>query len=332
VGGPTTLNLVGAPSLTVSNAAVVQNATKNNAGYMTKAELATLAANIHNDKPQVTFATSLGSPNTLLVNLDAAASACSGDAANCDAYEWDCGAGGTLAVPPPPAKAVTASCTFTTGGAKPITLTVHEYGVNEGSKTKNVTVYAPDLPPTVAGDCQWNADTWTMTLVDSSTDDLLLKQVTVNWGDGGMLGSDTTAPFGPFSRTYLNAGNYTITHKAIDSLGQQSTRTCAAAPAYFTISGTVFAPDGTTPLSSAALYVRRNGTLVKVVYTAGNGTFSAALLKPGTYSITVNKAGYTFANPAASGIVIGPSYPGLNITATGQLSLKQTIDSRVSPR
>ncbi len=304
------INLAGAPSLSVTGKSVVQNATRNGAGYMTKTQLAALAENIHNDKPYVNFATSLGSPNTLTVNVDASGSTCSGSGANCDAYDWSWGDG------TPDGSGVTASHTYATGGVKTITLTVEQYGVNGGSVSRTVTVYAPDTAPTVAGVCAFNADTWTETLTDTSTDDNGIKQVTVNWGDGSILGNDTTAPFGPFSRTYLNAGTYTITHKAIDTIGQQRTRTCTATPAYFTISGTVFATNGTTVLPSAMVTVKKGLSIVKTVYTAANGTFSAGTLKPGTYTLTIVKSGYTFAIPAAT-ITVGPSSSGNSVVATG---------------
>jgi uncharacterized surface anchored protein len=51
------------------------------------------------------------------------------------------------------------------------------------------------------------------------------------------------------------------------------------------------------------------------VYTAANGTFSVANLKPGTYKVTVTKFGYSFANPAAN-ITVGPNSSGTVIYAT----------------
>jgi hypothetical protein len=217
---------------------------------------------------------------------------------------------------------VTASHTYASAGAKPIMLTVHEYGVNENSLTRTVTVYAPDGPPTIGSSCIWNPNTWTMTLTDTSTDTdgTGVKQVTVNWGDGTLLSSDTTAPFGPFSHVYLNASSYAITHKAIDTIGQQSTETACtstpAAPAYFAIGGTVLAFGGATPVSSAIVTVSKGGVFVKTVFTAANGTFSAGFLKPGTYTLTVSKPGYTFPVPAVAAVTVGPSSSGNNVTAT----------------
>jgi PKD repeat protein len=309
VAPPTTINLAGAPSMTVAGKEVVQNATKNAAGYMTKTQLAALARGMHNDKPVATFGYTIGSPNTLVVNVDASASRCSGDIANCDAFEWDWGDGTT-------GTGVTASHTYLDPNTYEITLTVEEYGVGGGSVTRDLTVYQPDLPPTGVANCTWEPNTWTLTVADGSTDDNGVKQVTVNWGDGSMLASDLTVPFGPFSRTYANAGTYTATHKAIDTIGQQAVSTCAAvSPAYFTIGGTVFTP-ASAPLGSAMVQIKKGTTVVKTVYTAANGTFTATGLKPATYTLTVTKSPYIFTVPAAT-VMVGPSDLTVTIGATG---------------
>ncbi len=284
-------------------------AVTHGAGYMDKATLAGYARGIHNDKPYATFSSRLGSPNTLTITVDATDSTCSGSGANCDAYDWNWGDGTA------DGSGVNASHTYATAGAKTITLTVEQYGVNGNSTTKKVNVYAPDAAPMVAGVCMFNANSWTESVTDTSTDDNGIKQVTVSWGDGSILANDTAAPFGPFSNIYLNAGTYTITHKAFDTIGQQSAMTCAATAAHFTISGTVYARNGTTPLTSAMVIVKKSATIVKTVYTSATGTYSAGTLKPGTYILTISKSGYTFAVPAAT-ITVGPSSAGNSILAT----------------
>ncbi len=311
MAGSTTINLAGAASGAVTGAEVTQNPTKNGAGYMDKTELAKKAKGIHNDAPYASFGYTLGASNTLMVNVNAGASTCSGSAANCDHYDWDWGDGTAHG------SGVTASHTYATGGAKVITLTVEQYGVGEASAQKIVTVVAPDLSPAVDGTCSFDANTWIETVTDTSTDDGALKQVTVNWGDGTILSNDTTAPFGPFTHTYARPGTFTLTHKAVDTTGQQSTETCTATPAYFSISGTVKNKLGTANLPSATVTVKKaaTGAVVKTVYTAANGTFSAGSLKPGSYTLTVTKVGYTFAVPAAT-ITVGPSSAGNTINAT----------------
>ncbi|MBI5506449.1 MAG: carboxypeptidase regulatory-like domain-containing protein [Deltaproteobacteria bacterium] len=278
------------------------------AAYLTKAELGGYALNMHDDKPVAMFGYAFGNPDTLIVSVDATQSLCLNV---CDEYDWDWGdasAHGT---------GVTASHAYAAGNYT-ITLTVRDTGMGSDTFSQAINVTAPDYPPTAAGDCAFDANTWTQTLTDASTDDHAVVKVTVNWGDGSVLAIDTAAPFGPFSRTYANVapaspGYYTITHKAYDALGQQSTRTCTAAPAYFTLSGTVRSRLGAN-LPAATVTVRKGATVVKTVYTATNGTFSVASLKPATYTLTVTKNTYTFAVPAAT-ITVGPSSSGTVINA-----------------
>jgi Carboxypeptidase regulatory-like domain/PKD domain len=321
---PSTINLAGAATLTVAAKAVIQNPTQNGAGYMSRTELAQKAKGIHNDKPQVLFSTGIGSPNTLQVNVDASNSTCSGSNANCDAYDWDWGDGTGHG------SGMITSHIYATAGTKTIVLTVEEFGVGGGSATRSVTVSTADLAPTAAGTCAFDANTWTETVTDASTDDNGIKQITVNWGDGGMLYSDTTAPFGPAIHTYLNVGSYTIAHKALDTIGQQNIRTCAANPAYFSFAGTVNTPAGPgNPLAGATVTIKKGTTTVGLAYSLQNGGFTIGNLKPGTYTVIVTRSGYTFTVPAAA-ITVGPSSSGNVITAlTGALLAPHvpTVDS-----
>jgi len=127
----------------------------------------------------------------------------------------------------------------------------------------------------------------------------------VNWGDGTIISDDRAAPFGPFAHTFLNKGTYTITHKAIDTIGQQKTSTCTASPAYFTISGTVKTPLNNN-LAGAIVTVKKGVQTVGTGVSAINGTFTVGNLKPGTYTLTAIRSGYTFAVPAAT-MVVGPN-------------------------
>jgi 5-methylcytosine-specific restriction endonuclease McrA len=311
--GSGVLNLAGSATIAVGGKAVVQNPTKNGAGYMTRTQLAAVAQGMHNDKPIVAFGYTIGSPNTLMVNVDASGARCSGSSANCDAYEWNWGDG------TPPGSGMITSHTYATPGGKSITLTVEEFGVAGASATRTVNVATPDLPPTAAGTCSFDADTWTETVGDASLDDNGIKQITVTWGDGSVIFSDTTPPFGPATHTYLNVGTYTITHKAIDTIGQQNTRTCMATPTYFTISGTVFRTGGTQPLPSAIVTAKKGTLVAGTAYSAADGSFTIGNLKPGAYTLMVTRSGYTFSVPAAS-VSVGPSSAGNDITAlTGLL-------------
>jgi hypothetical protein len=286
-------------------------ATHNGAVYRDKATLAVVAKGIH-ASAGVTY------PVTFSVwtsGLTANVTASVGCTDSCPSFDYDWNWGDAT----PHGSGASASHLYGSGGAKSITLTVSSAGGVVGSVTRSTSVTAPDLPPTAAisgGACTWTANSWTMTLQDASTDDHSVQTVYVEWGDD-------TRSFGhqgsTFSHTYIQPGSYAVTLKAIDSalqLGTPVTCPTPATPTYFTIGGTVFKSNGTTAVPSAAVTVRQAaGGPIKTVYSAANGAFSAGSLKPGTYTLTVTKAGYTFAVPAAT-ITVGPSSPsGNNISA-----------------
>jgi len=306
------LTLTGDALGTVSGAAVVQNPTKNGAMYRSKARLAPIATGIHDGAGvnyPVTFSYTV-TPNTLTVNVDAQVS-CGGPCPTFT-YDWDWGDSTTNGSADPDTH------TYAVSGTKSIMLTVYLSGKKVSSAIRSLTLAEVDLPPTASGTCTWTANTWTMTVLDTSTDTDAtgVQAVNVEWGDSSArsLGS----PGALFSHTYVMPGTYTVTQKAIDSAQKASAPvTCPspATPTYFTISGTVRKRDGTTALPSAIVTVLKGTTAVKTVYTASNGTFSAGSLKPGTYALRVTKSGYTFATPAAT-ITVGPSSTGIDIRAT----------------
>ena len=321
-----TLNLAGKATLAVTDAEVVQNPIKNNAAYFTKTQLAGYAKGMHNDKPVVYFSYKLGNPNTLQLNVDASASTCSGSAANCNAYDWTWGDGtctvaglyteaaceaalGTF-TPSANGSGLTASHVYPAGGTYPVTLTVTEYAIGSGERTLNVSVYAPDFPPTVGGTCVLDANTWVATVTDASSDDNGVAQVVVNWGDNSVVSTDTTAPFGPFGHSYIQPGSFTVARKVVDTIGQQTIdKSCVLTPAYFTLSGNVRRLND-APVQLAAITVKKGLMTIRTVYSDVNGNYSVGNLKPGTYNLTAKKAGLTFAQ--VYNVLVGPSSGGYN--------------------
>jgi PKD repeat protein len=238
-------------------------------------------------------------PSGLAVTVDAAASTCTGGAVNCDEYNWDFGDGGT-------ATGASQAHTYATAGTYVITLTVVDTGVGEASTTKTVTVRGAG--PVADGTCSFNANTWTMTVTNTSTAANGLKLVAVDWNQG-LLSRDYTAPFdGPFTHLYAVPGTFKIYLRAIDKTGISNRKlVCTTAPAQFTlwsVTGTV-RDSANQPLGAAKVQVQRAGstTVFRNVYTAANGTYTLANLKPGTYTLTVIKTGYTF--PAAVNVTVG---------------------------
>jgi hypothetical protein len=165
-----------------------------------------------------------------------------------------------------------------------------------------------DEPPIANETCSMD-DNWTLTMIDLSSDDQGIKQETVTWGDGSVVLDDRVAPWGPYLHTYIGAGNYTITHKVVDTMGQLTQHTCAATASYYTISGVVSNnyPGNTAALPGATVTVTRvaNGIVAGTRVTDASGAYSVGSLKPGDYSVAVSKLGFTFPAPATTHV--GPS-------------------------
>ena len=314
------VTLVGKATLAVTNAQVVKNPTANGAAYFSKAQLETYARGMHNDAPAAAFSYSYGNPNTLILNVDASSSTCSGSNANCNAYDWDWNDGSAHG------SGKTASHTYLAGGTYNVTLTVTQYGMMPGTKTAIINIYAPDNSPTLSSTCTFDPNSWTATVVDGSSDPQGVKQVAVLWGDGSVVSSQTIASPSPgtptgltFTHTYIVPAQplsapvpFKITEKVYDTLGQrtQQVLTCtpAVAPAYFTIGGTVRTSlaDGSKAVNLAFVQVKNAANkVVGQAYTNISGTYLVKYLKPGTYTVVVTKAGYTF--PAPASVPVGPN-------------------------
>jgi hypothetical protein len=308
VDSPTQLTLAGKATKTVAGAAVVQNAVKNGAAYISKVALASYAKGIHDDKPFVSFTVAYGA-NGATVNVDASATKCSGSAANCNAYAWSWGDG------TPDGSGVTASHAYAPTAPSQdfiITLTATQYSVGPGTATQKFTAYPVVNRPTAAGNCVLDYTAWTATCTNTgTTPDAGYQQLVFDWGDGTVINTVNAAPWNAsVVHTFLVPGNYKIKLKVVDTLGQESRSTLATTVsgnfAYFTISGKIFGKGGSPALGAAQIQVKKDGTLLKSTMSAADGTYSTGNMKPGTYTLTVTKSGYTFTVPAAT-VTIGPS-------------------------
>ncbi len=328
---PTTIKLNGAPTYSVSNKTVTQNATvlvdpaeNRYAPYYNKADLAKVAKGMHDSSDlayAVTFTTQI---TNLTVNTTASV-----DCGGCDTsgltYDWTWGDTQSLL----DQTVNTATHTYAAGGTYSITLDVRSGGLKVGSSTRSVTLTAPNAAPVAGANCSWNSNSWTYSVTDTSTDaNGDLSQVIVNWGDGGVKSS--VKPLGSMvTKTYALPGSYTISLTAYDALLQSSSYTCSpvltpASFPLFGISGTVRGVGGTGTLANAVVILKKGGVTVKSTVSAADGTFAFASLKPASnYSITVVKPGYVFNNPAINNIGIGPDQSGLFADATSQSAAQQ---------
>ncbi len=283
------------------------------AQYRTKAALAPVAQGIH-DSSWVSYPVSFSSSSSGLTLYANALVDCGGTCPPLT-YDWVWGDGSQNL-----GAAAAASHAYPAGGTYTISLTVRANGLTAGAATGSVTVTLQDLPPVAAGICTWTEATWTMTVRDTSmdTDATPVQSVTVAWGDGSL--NSNGGPGALFTHTYISPGAYTPTLKAVDTALKISDPLFAcptpATPTYYSIRGTVYRNDGTTPISSALVTLKLGATTVKNFSTGATGAFSFLSLKPGTYSLTVTRSGYNFGPaPQVPSVVVGPDRVGIAIKA-----------------
>jgi hypothetical protein len=326
---------VGAPPIAATGKTVTQNARSEIqpgllTPYYTKAQLATVAKGMHGSSGAnypVTFNTAVSG---LTVDVDAAVECVVSPTEPCVfTYDWSWGDGtqtlGTLALPGDP-----NSHPYAAAGKFTITLTVRKGGLVVGAPVaQGVTLVAPDLPPNAAGTCTWDPNTWTMQLVDASTDaPNPPPHVVVDWGDGGAKSNVVAG--GSVSKIYTRVGSFTVRLTASDTTGHSTTVNCTgdnpATPANFTIGGTVRTSGGTgIPTALVTLKKRLpNGTYSAIASTStsATGTYTfGSTVKPARYSITVTKLGYAF----------GPA-PEFSVGPNATINIDALPPAAVSPR
>jgi hypothetical protein len=288
--------------------------------YYTTAQLAAVARGMHASSGKnypTTFTTTIdpadapGNPIRTTLRVKVVATV---DCGGCGplTYDWYWGDETSIGPDNPSYHLYGAPGTYT------ITLIAKDNGLQVGTATRNVTVVAPDWPPIAAATCTWDANTWTMGIQDASTDESLVNlQVIVDWGDGGAksnIGSGGIA-----SKTYTSVGAFNVTVKAIDSKLQSSVYSCQAPnqanPEYFSIAGTVYASDHSTPVGGARVTLLKNGATQAYTMTAADGTYNFENRRPGTYSINVTRSGFQFTTPAIPSVIVGPSLTGQDVNA-----------------
>jgi PKD repeat protein len=231
-------------------------------------------------------------------------------------YSWDFGqAGGTTTGE----TTATPSHTYTDAIAKTITLVITDTTTGGISKpySKSVLPVSRNIAPVASRTITQSG--WAVTVVDSSTDDATLSAgaVYIDWGNGT---SSTGNAGDTFTKTYTVAGNYVIKHKVKDAAGVAtwSANASVYVPVKYSVSGKVTRSNGTTAISGTTLYLRKTGTTTKTNAAASrtNGTYTFSGVAPGTYDVIAIKAGYTFASPALSGVVVNPAnVTGIDISS-----------------
>lgn len=105
--------------------------------------------------------------------------------------------------------------------------------------------------------------------------------------NGTKIGEDLNSPFS-FAWTNVSKGNYTLTAKATDDLGAQTTSSAVAItvnPEKGKISGKITRPDGVTAVAGATVKLYRNNAVVNTLSTVATGDYEFAALDDGTYAV-----------------------------------------------
>jgi hypothetical protein len=220
---------------------------------------------------------------------------------------------------------------YTSGGVTvnngdTVTVRVMSSGINLSPRTAtltiggvsgsfSVTTMAANTPPVPSMTITKSG--WTVTVTDNSTDAEDAQSalgVTVDWGSGS---PSTGAGGSALTKTYTAAGNYVIKHKVKDSAGvaSWSANTSVSVPVKYTVSGKITRSNGTTAIAGVILYLK-SATKTYAASSKTDGTYTFSNVPAGTYNVIAIKAGYTFSNPAFSGVVVtSANVTGLNISS-----------------
>jgi hypothetical protein len=267
--------------------------TTNGAPYKTFAQLSQRAAIIHTQTvpPTAGFVWTNSATTDYAVDFDASASTC--PSGTCT-YAWSTGEAG-----------VTMSHTFADSTPTAVTLTVTDSVSGSATASQTVTPKYVGANPTSLS-MSASVSGYTVSGTYSVSGGIAPYTVTGKWGDGTV----SALSGGTFSHTYVSAGTYTVNVTAIDSGVNGSNKTSSTqtqvvtiSAAASSISGTVTKADGTTPLASAVVLIKGTSSFVQV--TKADGTYTQGSLKPGTYTVTVTKSGYTFPTSPTNGVAPG---------------------------
>ncbi|MCB1045055.1 MAG: pre-peptidase C-terminal domain-containing protein [Acidobacteria bacterium] len=224
-------------------------------GYATYSG-ATLTASYQTSSNQAPNASFTSSVNGLTVNLTDTST----DDGSISSWSWNFGDGTTSSQRNP-------SKTYSSGGTYTITLTVTDNGGLTDSASSNVTVTAPNIPPTAS--FTQSINNLSVNFTSTSTDqDGTITSHSWNFGDGST--SSSTNP----SRTYASAGTYTVSLTVTDNGGLSNTTSKSI---------TVTAP----PTGN----VLQNGVGVAVSGAQGSSTYYTISVPAGASNLAFNMSG-----------------------------------------
>jgi hypothetical protein len=237
-----------------------------------------------------TWTPGVWSPATTTVNFNAATTNCPSGSCN---YVWNFGdpASGTTNNT---STGVTASHTFSASSSTgyPVQLFVYNNTSEAYDFQTNMVTVGSSL---IAAESV-STSGLSVTLTDASTAGSSIK---INWGDGSA--ASTGSAGGVFNHTYASANTYTIVDTATaNGISASKSQSVTVPATKYTVSGTVTNHADTTVIQSVSLTLKQGAVTKAIASTNASGGFTFINVAPGTYTITANKTGYMFSNPAAT--------------------------------
>jgi PKD repeat protein len=145
------------------------------------------------------------------------------DATPISSYRFNFGDGAVVG----PQAGSSATHTYTAAGTYTVTVTVTDTAGLSGTATRQVTVSAPDLPPSAAVTVSPASGTVPLSVTadasgSSDTDATPIASYRFAFGDGSIVGPQSAATA---THRYTVAGTYTVTVTVTDTAGKSSTAT-----------------------------------------------------------------------------------------------------------
>ncbi len=301
------ITVINYPQTTVTGATVIQNSTKDNAPYMSKTQLAGLAARMHSAGAPVASFIYTDDPNTsYMVHFDASPSFCpSGDTC---AYKWDFGDTNIVTV-----TTTSTDHAYASAFNGSVKLTVIDT-TSQATSTFSGTVTATKVNIAPTASFTTSVAGLTVTVKDTSTPGNNGNVTgTVSWGDGSPTSQVLQGQ--SLQHTYSAATSYVIQYSVTDGVMTSiaPSQRITTVLSYVTVSGKVYQHNGTTGISGATVNLYNSaGTLIKRAISASDGSYSLTSVASGNYTLKATYSGLTFPNQP---ITVGSSNVTQNMVA-----------------
>ncbi|GGL87428.1 PKD domain-containing protein [Nakamurella endophytica] len=244
-------------------------------------------------------------------------------------YSWNWGDGTAAGT------GATASHTYAAGGTYTVTLTVTDDKGATATKSADVSVVAPNQPPTAAWTSTKNGLTLSVDGTPSSDADGTVASYSWNWGDGTAAGTGATP-----SHSYAAGGTYTVTLTVTDNQGATATKSAdvsVVAPNQAPTASFVAPTSQLTANFDASASSDPDGTITAYAWNFGDNstgsgktaahTYAAGGTYPVTLMVTDNQGATTSTTQNVSVTAPPPNQPPVATFTVAQNNLTVNVES-----